>query len=133
MRLLKLALTEAGNAKLSKWHDYTHNLDVLKHVMMMQHGLKKVLKEFGDAAMDAMLKELKKLHDRQVIKVFNPVTMTWDQKCAALHYLMFLKKKRCRCIKGQSCADGQKQCLYNIKEKASSPMVAIELVMLSLM
>jgi hypothetical protein len=111
--------------------DYSHLHTVLEHTVMTQHSLKRGLKEFGDAGVDAVLKELQQLHDRQVIKVMNPTTLTREQKRAALKYLMFLKKKRCGRIKGRGCADGRKQRLYTAKEEASSPTVAIESVMLS--
>ena len=48
-----------------------------------------------------------------------------------MHYLMFLKKKRCGRIKGRGCADGRKQRLTTRKEDASSPTVAVDSVMLS--
>jgi hypothetical protein len=54
-----------------------------------------------------------------------------EDKKAALHYLMFLKKKRCGRIKGRGCADGRKQRSYINKEDASAPTVAIEALMLS--
>jgi Reverse transcriptase (RNA-dependent DNA polymerase) len=123
--------TEAGSAKPSRPCDYSHRHNVLQHIAMTQHGLKQGLKEFGDAGIDAVLKELKQLHDRQVIEAVNPTTMTREQKRAALHYLMFLKKKRCGRIKGRGCAEGQKQHLYTPKEEASSPTVAIKPVILS--
>jgi hypothetical protein len=57
--------------------------------------------------------------------------LTREEKRAALHYLMILKKKRNGRIKGRGCADGRKQRLHTNKEDASSPTVAIEAVMLS--
>jgi hypothetical protein len=44
---------------------------------------------------------------------------------------MFLKRKRNGTIKSRGCADGRKQREYTKKEEASSPTVAIELVMIS--
>jgi len=108
---MHIIFTKAGNARPSMPCNYTQKHDVLENIMMTQPGLKKGLKEFCYAAVDAVLKELKQLHDRQGIRVFNLATMTWHQKSAALHYLMFLKKKRCGRIKGRGCADGWKQCL----------------------
>ncbi len=114
-----------------KPRDYSHLHTVLEHTVMTQHSLKKGLKEFGDAGVDAVLKELHQLHDRQVIDIMDPTMLTREQRRAALQYLMFLKKKRCGRIKGRGCADGRKQRLYTAKEDASSPTVAIESVMLS--
>jgi hypothetical protein len=44
---------------------------------------------------------------------------------------MFLKQKHCGKIKGRGCADGRKQRIYMTKQEASSPMVAIESLMIS--
>ena len=93
--------------------------------------MKKGIKEFGEAGVEAVLKELQQLHDRKVLEPRQPETMTREEKRAALHYLMFLTKKRCGRIKGRGCADGRKQRAYTSKEDASSPTVAIESLMLS--
>ena len=50
----------------------------------------------------------------------------YEQKKAALRYLMFLKMKRCGRIKGLGCADGRKQRVYISKEDRSSPNVTTE-------
>ncbi len=78
-----------------------------------------------------MLSELQQLHDRKVLEPKDADNLTQEEKKAALHYLMFLKKKRCGPIKGRRCADGRKQHVYTSKEDASSPTVAIEALMLS--
>ena len=93
--------------------------------------MKRGLKEFGDAGVDAVLKELQQLHDRKVLEPRSAAEMSNDEKHAALQYLMFLKKKRNGIVKGRGCADGRKQRTYTSKEEASSPTVAIEAVMLS--
>jgi len=65
-------------------------------------------------------------------KSWNPGNqkLSHDEKLAALHYLVFLTKKRCGRIKGQGCADGRKQIAHMSKEDSSSPTVAIEALML---
>jgi hypothetical protein len=63
--------------------------------------MKRGLKEFGEAGVEAVLKELKQLHVRNVIEPKNP---THAEKKAALQYLMFLKQKRTGEIKGRGCA-----------------------------
>lgn len=98
---------------------------------MTQYSMKQGIKEFGEAGVDAVVKELQQLHDRAVLKPRQAETMTREEKRAALHYLMFLAKKRCGRIKGRGCADGRKQRAYTSKEDASSPTVAIEALMLS--
>ena len=77
---------------------------------MTQLNMNKGIKEFGDAGVDAVLSKLQQLYNRK--KVLEPVTaseLTREEKRAALHFLMFLKKKRNGRIKeGRGCADGRK-------------------------
>ena len=114
-----------------KPRDYGHIHTTLEHTVMTQMSMKKGIKEFGDAGVDAVLNELQQLHDRKVLEPKLANELTREEKRAALHYLMFLKKKRNGRIKGRGCADGRKQRLHTKKEDASSPTVAIEAVMLS--
>ena len=93
--------------------------------------MKKGIAEFGEEGVDAVLNELKQLHNRKVLEPRAANDLTREEKKAALHYLMFLKRKRCGRIKGRGCADGRKQRVYTAKEDASSPTVAIEGLMLS--
>jgi hypothetical protein len=111
--------------------DYSHLHTVLEGTAMTQHSLKKGIKLFGDAGVDAVLKELQQLHDRGVVEPKGAGDLSCEEKKAALQYLMFIKKKRNGTIKGRGCADGRKQRAYTNKEDASSPTVAIESVMLS--
>jgi hypothetical protein len=114
-----------------KPRDYDHAHTTLAHTVMTQYSMKKGIKEFGEAGVDAVLVELQQLHDRDVLEPQTANEMTREEKHAALNYLMFLKKKRCGRIKGRGCADGRKQRVHIKKEDASSPTVAIEAVMLS--
>jgi hypothetical protein len=108
--------------------DNGHLHAVLEH--SHQHNMKEGIELFGDDGVNAVLKELKQLHDRQVIEPKGPSKLSREEKKAALQYLMFLKKKRNGTIKGRGCADGRKQRAYTAKEDASSPTVAIESVLL---
>jgi hypothetical protein len=93
--------------------------------------MKKGIKLFGKAGIEAVLQELRQLHDRSVIEPKSAKDLSHEEKRAVLQYLMFLKKKRSGQIKkGCGCADGRKQREYTAKEDASSPTVAIESVML---
>jgi hypothetical protein len=111
--------------------DYNHMSATFAHIAMTQMSMKKGIKEFGEAGVDAVLAELQQLHDRKVLEPQLANELSRDEKLASLHYLMFLKKKRCGRIKGRGCADGRKQRIHTKKEDASSPTVAIEAVMLS--
>jgi hypothetical protein len=123
--------TSSYNLRARKPRDYGHLHATLEHTVLTQHSMKKGIKEFGDAGVDAVLKELQQLHDRNVLEPRLANELSRDDKRAALQYLMFLKKKRNGTIKGRGCADGRKQRLHTNKEDASSPTVAIEAVMLS--
>eukprot|EP00957_Ditylum_brightwellii_P102200 7790610-Ditylum_brightwellii.AAC.1 len=93
--------------------------------LLTQYHVSKGLKVFGQKGADAVLKELKQLHDRLVMDPKQPEQMSREEKKAALQYLMFLKQKRCGTIKGRGCADGRKQRAYKKKEETSAPTVAI--------
>jgi hypothetical protein len=56
---------------------------------MTQHSVKKGLKDFGEAGMQAVLKEMQQLHDREVLDPKGPNEVTRQQRHDALRYLMF--------------------------------------------
>ena len=109
--------------------EYSHLHATLKGIFMTQHNVKKGLQVFGEAGVEAVLKELNQLHERGVLEPTK--TLSHEQRREALQYLMFLKQKRNGTMKGHGCADGRKQRQHTIKEEASSPTIAIESVMLS--
>eukprot|EP00978_Attheya_sp_CCMP212_P040600 scaffold223530_cov39-Attheya_sp.AAC.1 len=117
------------NLQARKPRDYSHIHTTLESIVMTQYSMKKGLKVFGEPGVNAVVDKLQQLHDRGALEPKNGLSR--DSKRAALHYLMFLKKKRCGRIKGRGCADGCKQRAYIQKEDASAPTVAIEAVMLS--
>jgi Reverse transcriptase (RNA-dependent DNA polymerase) len=123
--------TERYNLRAQRPRDYSHLHATLAHTAMTQYSMKQGIKEFGEDGVEAVLNELRQLHDRKVLEPIQPNELTREEKRAALHYLMFLKKKRCGRIKGRGCADGRKQRIYTTKEEASSPTVSIEALMLS--
>jgi hypothetical protein len=119
------------NLRPRRPRDYSHLRTTLESIVMTQYSMKKDIKTFGDAGVDAVLSELKQLHTRKVLEPKDASKMTPMQKKRALQYLMFLKNKRNRIIKGRGCADGREQREYTSKEDASSPTVAVEAVLLS--
>jgi hypothetical protein len=60
-----------------------------------------------------------------------PKELTHEEKGAAVHYLMFLMKKRLGTIMERGCANGRKQRAYTTKEESSLLTVAIKSVLLS--
>jgi hypothetical protein len=101
------------------------------HVALTQYNLKRGLQLYGEAATNAVIKEMKQLHDRKTIRPRESKELTVGEKRKALAYLMFIKEKQCGTIKGRGCADGRKQRLYKTKEETSSPTVRTESLLLS--
>ena len=89
--------------------DNSHDHAVLESIAMTQHSMKKGVKLFGQSGVDAILKELKQLHDRKVLMPKVVSELTAEEKKAALEYLMILKRKRGGTAKGRGFADGRKQ------------------------
>jgi hypothetical protein len=81
--------------------------NLVTHTILSQSGLKKGLRLFGKSGATAVTKELKQLHNRGVIAPKLASDLTTKQQRRALSYLMFLKEKRNRDIKGRGCADGR--------------------------
>jgi Reverse transcriptase (RNA-dependent DNA polymerase) len=123
--------TGAYNLRARKPRDYGHLHTILEQTCMTQYSVKKGIKEFGQSGIDAVIAEMRQLDERNVIIPKSANMLSSAEKQRALHYLIFLKKKRCGRIKGRGCADGRKQRVYKSKEETSSPTVAIESLMIS--
>ena len=92
---------------------------------------KKGLELYKEEGAEAVLKELRQIHSKKDIIPLQPKEMTYEQKKAALRYLMFLKKKLCGRINGRDCVDGRKKRVYVSKEESSYPTVTTEGIMVS--
>ena len=88
------------------------------------------MQEFLGKAEEAMLKELKQIHDHKAIQPILASTLAYAQKAAALELIMTVKLKRDVRVKGQHCANGGKQREYTPKEDATSPTVGLDSVLL---
>jgi hypothetical protein len=104
---------------------------ILQNIILTQCNLKQGIKKFGDDGKAAVLVELQQLCDRDVMQPVNKYNLIPAERKGALRYLMFLKEKRCRTIKGRGCADGRSQQTHMTKEETSSPTVATEALILS--
>eukprot|EP00957_Ditylum_brightwellii_P004525 343735-Ditylum_brightwellii.AAC.1 len=114
------------NSKAAK-HDLEN--DPINHTLMTQYHVSKGLKIFGKEGTEAVMKELKQLHERSVLDPKDPNKLSEEEETVSLQNLMFLKKKRCGKIKGRGCADGRKQRIYTPKDNASVPTVTTEALM----
>ena len=93
-------------------------------------SLKAGLRTFGNDGVKAVEKEMRQLHDWEVMIPVHKKCLTPEQRKEALTYLMFLKRKCCGKIKGRGCADGRKQRTYIAKDESTAPTVSAEAVFL---
>ena len=100
----------------------------VEHLVLTQMGMNAGIKAFGQPGVDAVLREMKQFHDREVVEPILPSNITKEMKSRALGYLMFLKQKSTGEIKGRGCADGRPQRVYKTKAETSSPTVCTESV-----
>jgi hypothetical protein len=91
---------------------------------MTQHNLTPGLCKFGKRGAKAAVSELIQLHIMDTWAVMDCYQLSNEEKGKALSSLLFLKKKRCRKIKGQACINEALQREYIPKEEAASPMVS---------
>ena len=72
---------------------------------MTQYHINKDLKVLRSSGYDVFIKEMKQLHQ---LKVTEPRNISVTNQKGAADYLMFLKKKSNKTIKGRGCFDGRK-------------------------
>ena len=90
--------------KRRKTHSDNQRLDKLVGgLLLTQYSMQKGIKMFGDAGIEAVLKELQQLHIRQVMEQIQYESLMPQERKDTLEYLMLLKKKRCGTIKGRGC------------------------------
>ena len=116
-------------------HNY---LKISSEVMFVQMSAKKGIKQFGERAVAAMIKEYRQIDNgpmpgKPVVEAVDVRTLSMEQRRSALEAVNLIQEKRSGLIKGRTCANGSKQKLY-IKdgEFYSSPTVSLEALFLSL-
>ena len=97
-----------------------------------QVSVKEGIKRFGDKAVQALVKELAQLHDKQTFTPLLASSLSIEEKKMALNLLAVIKQKRCGKIKGRIVADGRKQRKYVPREDATSPTIKLESLLMSL-
>ena len=81
-----------------------------------QTGWRKGLKLFGERREEAVEDKLQQNHDMEGFQPKHWYELTKEERTEALKYLMYLKEKRDRRIKGRGCADGRLQQEYTTTE-----------------
>jgi hypothetical protein len=74
--------------------DFSHLHVVLEETVMTQFNMHRGNKDFGNESNEAVLKELKQLHDRCVLKPVFASSLSIEYQQCALAYLMFKKPKK---------------------------------------
>ena len=103
------------------------------HIIMTQLSMKASMKHWGEHGTGAVSKELQQLHHRDTFEPVDPKMMMSEDFHEALELHLFLKQKCDDSIKGRMVTDGSKQRTSIVKEDATSPTVALELVLLMAM
>jgi hypothetical protein len=68
------------NLRARRPRDYSHLHATVESTVMTQHFMKQGIKLFGDAGIEAVLKELKQLHDRKVLEPADAKKLSKDKK-----------------------------------------------------
>jgi hypothetical protein len=124
-------LSKDGKDLIIAPEDYSHQHTTLEHFTMTQHSIKKGLKLYGKDGETAVISEMQQLHNMECMEPKATQMLSCEEKIVSLRYLMFLKQKRCRRIKGRECADGHKHRLYKTKAETSALTVAIKSMFLT--
>jgi hypothetical protein len=90
------------------------------------------IKTYGQPAVDAILKEFCQLHDKGVFEPQLATTLTAKQKRQSLRTVNLIKEKQNGNIKGRTCADGSVQSTIFDKAETTSPTVANDVLMYSI-
>jgi hypothetical protein len=104
---------------------------VFEHVMT-QMSAKAGIRKHGKAAEDALIAEFSQMEDLNVYEPISPSTLSREQKKGALRTINMIKEKRCSKLKGRTVADGQPLRMLYDKSETTSPTVATDALMLSI-
>jgi len=97
-----------------------------------QVSMKEGIKRYGQAAIQAVLKEYAQLNDKTTFKAVKRSALTREQRRNALTLITLIKYKRSGTVKGRACADGRKQRRFIPRDEAASPAVSLESIIMSL-
>jgi len=85
-------------------------------------NVKQGLVKYGEKGSQAVLKELRQLHNIGALLPVKKEDMSYDVKRKVLRYLMFLKEKCDGTIQARGCVDGRPQRLYTTKKRQALPL-----------
>ena len=102
------------------------------NVVMAQMTDTKGIKQFGQAAVDALPKEYEQFERMKVFKRVDKFHLTRETKRRALRAINIIQQKKDVWLKGRTYADGSMQNIYDSSIEVSSPTVSMEALMTSL-
>ena len=100
--------------------------------MLTQMTANKGIRNFGERAVAAILKECGQLNKLSVFGSLDPDSLSHEEKRKALRAIILIKQKRCGKIKARTCADGRPQRSYVPRDEAASPTVSMEALLTTL-
>ena len=100
-------------------------------MFIQQYFLQKGLKKFGARGKEAVIKEIKQLHNRNSFKLLQVSKMSTQERRRAIEALMFLAEKRDGTIKGRQVYNGKPTREWLSREDSASPTVSLESIFLT--
>jgi hypothetical protein len=116
----------------SKTLDAHQTVNELTDILMTQMTAKKGIKEYGDRAISAIVKEYDQLDKKNAFEPRFATSLTTEERMRALRSITLIKEKRSGIIKGRTIADGRPQRKYKAPEDVHSPTVSTEGLMTTL-
>eukprot|EP00980_Cylindrotheca_fusiformis_P014012 scaffold3660_cov147-Cylindrotheca_fusiformis.AAC.1 len=108
------------------------NISQITHILMAQMTAKKGIAEFGDRAIEAIIKEYDQLDKKKAFLPRSYESLKPQERHDALRSITLVSEKRSGRIKGRTVADGRPQRKYTAPEDVHSPTVSTEGLMTSL-
>jgi Reverse transcriptase (RNA-dependent DNA polymerase) len=106
---------------------------VITAYVLTQMSAAQGIKVYGDPAVAAIQKEFCQLHNKGVFEPKHASSLTSAQKRASLRAVNLIKEKRTGELKGRTCADGSIQRSLYDKSETTSPTVATDALMYTLL
>eukprot|EP00980_Cylindrotheca_fusiformis_P027179 scaffold19280_cov154-Cylindrotheca_fusiformis.AAC.1 len=104
------------------------NISQITNILLAQMSAKKGIKEFGDRAVEAIIKEFDQLDKKKAFKPRKFQSLSVKERRDALRSITLVSEKRSGRIKGRTVANGRPQRKYKAPEDVHSPTVSTELM-----
>jgi Reverse transcriptase (RNA-dependent DNA polymerase) len=106
---------------------------IITAYVFTQMSAAKGIKVYGDPAVAAIQKEFCQLHNKGVFEPQHASSLTAAQKRASLRAVNLIKEKRTGELKGRTCAGGSVQRSLYDKSETTSPTVATDALMYTIL